>query len=136
MTGRGGRAGAISFSCLMLLGCAGMLQRLGPTGELERTLASAGLAFAPMDVPAAGLMSATDAVAEATQQITPHNADRLPPASPPILGLLACPQSVTCPPMSGTSGGRRIPAWVVDFPGERLLLIDARSGKVLFVAEP
>jgi hypothetical protein len=120
----------------IVLGCAGMLPRMGATGDLDRTLASAGLAFAPMDVPGAGLMSATAAVEEATLQITPHNADRLPPASPPILGLLACPQAVTCPPMSGTSGGRRIPAWVVDFPGERLLLVDARSGKVLFVAEP
>ncbi len=121
---------------VMLLGCAGMLQRIGPTAELERTLAGSGLAFASTDIPGGGLMSATEAVDEATRQITPHHGDRLPPASPPILGLLACPRAETCPPMSGTSGGRRVPAWVVDFPGERLLLIDARSGKVLFVAEP
>ena len=122
-------------SCFLLVGCAGMLPRTGMT-DIGRTLAGAGLAFAPMDVPGGGLMSAAEAVDEATQQITPHHADRLPPVSPPVLGLLACPQAETCPPMSGTSRGRRVPAWVVDFPGERLLLIDARSGKVLFVAEP
>ncbi len=136
MAGRGGRIAAISVFCFLLPGCAAMLPRTGVTRDLERALSSAGLAFAPMDVPAPGLMSATDAVEEATLQITPHHGDRLPPVSPPILGLLACPQAVTCPPMSGTAGGRRVPAWVVDFPGERLLLVDARSGKVIFVAEP
>ncbi len=120
MAWRGTALAAIALAALLLSGCRALVPHAGYPVGFERALG--GAEFLPLAVPT-GMISADAAVA--TARI--HASDGRVAPSPPFFGIVRCAPERACG-FLGTAGGEPIPIWVVDWPGDALVLVDAREG--------
>jgi hypothetical protein len=111
---------AIALAALFLSGCRALVPNAGYPVGFEGALS--GAEFLPMAV-STDVISADAAVA--TARI--HASDgRLAP-SPPFFGIIRCAPGTVCSGLDVPSG-RSIPIWVIDWPGDVLVFVDARKG--------
>lgn len=136
MAAASSRAPAVVLAGVLLLGCGALVpSRGGLPADFGTILTSYGLTFAPIDEMPAGMVSGDIAKATAQRRVSPERG--VP--SPPVLGLASCLRSANCPllpdEVEPNLAGRAVPVWVVDFPGEVLLFVDAESGATLLVVD-
>jgi hypothetical protein len=117
---RGTALAAIALAALLLSGCRALVPHAGYPVGFERALG--GAEFLPLAVPT-DMISADAAVATARIYASEG---RVAP-SPPFFGIVRCPLERACA-FVGTESGEPIPIWIVDWPGDALVLVDAREG--------